>query len=128
VEIARTKRLAAYVGDGLNRWPAAHVLDVARLYRLALERGLPGARYNAVAEEGIAARDIVTAVGHGLGVPVASIPAEQANEYYGWLAVFASLDLSASSAKTREWLNWNPTGPGLLADLADMDYSAHPGS
>jgi nucleoside-diphosphate-sugar epimerase len=128
VEIARTKRLAAYVGEGLNRWPAAHVLDVARLYRLALERGLPGARYNAVAEEGIAARDIVTAVGHGLGVPVASIPAEQANDYYGWLAIFAGLDLSASSAKTREWLNWTPTGPGLLADLADMDYLANPGS
>jgi nucleoside-diphosphate-sugar epimerase len=126
VEIARKKRLAAYMGDGLNRWPAAHVLDVARLYRLALERGQPGARYNAVAEEGIAARDIATTVGNGLGVTVASIPAEQANEYFGWLAAFASLDMPASSAKTREWLNWNPTGPGLLADLAAMDYSASP--
>jgi nucleoside-diphosphate-sugar epimerase len=124
VAIARAKRLAAYVGEGLNRWPAAHVLDVARLYRLALERGLPGVRYNAVAEEGIAVRDITAAIGHGLDVPVASISAEQAADYYGWMAIFASLDMPASSAKTREWLNWNPTGPGLLADLAAMDYAA----
>jgi nucleoside-diphosphate-sugar epimerase len=128
VEIARAKRLAAYVAGGSNRWPAAHVLDVARLYRLALERNIPGARYHAVAEEGVSARDIVTAVGNGLGVPVVSIPFEKANEYYGWLGPFASLDMPASSAKTREWLNWSPTGPGLLADLAAMDYSVSPGA
>ncbi len=124
-DIVRKKRLAAYVGEGLNRWPAAHVLDVARLYRLALERNQPGARYHAVAEEGVAAKDIVTALGRGFGVPVTSIPAEQAGEYYGWLAAFAGLDMPASSAKTREWLKWSPTGPGLLADLAAMDYSAN---
>jgi nucleoside-diphosphate-sugar epimerase len=123
VAIARRKGFAAYVGDGLNRWPAAHVLDVARLYRLALERHRPGARYHAVAEEGIAALDIVTAVGNGLSVPVASIPVGEASEYFGWLGAFAGFDMPASSAKTREWLGWNPTGPGLLADLAAMDYA-----
>ena len=122
VAIARQKGFAAYVGDGLNRWPAAPVRDVARLYRLALERRLPGARYNAVAEEGIAVRDIVTAVANGLGVPAVSIPAEEATGYFGWLAPFAGYDMPASSAKTREWPGWNPTGPGLLADLAAMKY------
>ena len=102
------------------------MLDVARLYRLALERNFPGARYNAVAEEGVSAKDIVTAVGKGLGVPVKSIPfAEAANITAGSAPLpFRHLDMPASSAKTREWLNWNPTGPGLLADLAAMDYSA----
>lgn len=122
VAIAREKGISAYVGDGLNRWPAAHVLDVARLYRLALEKREAGARYHAVAEEGIAVRDIAEVIGRGLKVPVASLSSEQAAGHFGWLAVFAGLDLPASSAKTQERLGWHPAGPGLIADLEGMRY------
>ena len=122
VGIARAKRLSAYVGDGSNRWSAAHVSDVARLYRLALDKGVAGARYNAVAEEGITARAIAEVVGRGLDVPVASLSPEEAAEHFGWMAGFVSMDMPASSAKTRERLGWNPTGPGLIADLEAMDY------
>jgi len=124
VAITRERRVSAYVGDGANRWPAAHVLDVARLYRLALEQGQPGARYNAVAEEGIAAKQIAETLGAGLGVPVASLSAQEAAAHFGWLGMFVGLDMAASSAKTREQLGWTPTGPGLIADLERMDYSA----
>jgi nucleoside-diphosphate-sugar epimerase len=124
IEIAREKGLAAYVGDGANRWPAAHVLDVARLYVLALNAGEAGARYHAVAEEGVAVRAITEIVGPGLGVPVVSLSAEEAPAYFGWLAMFAGLDLPASSAWTRARLDWQPTGPGLIADLERMDFSA----
>ncbi len=127
VEILREKGVAAYVGDGANRWSAAHVVDVARLYRLALERGKAGARYHAVDEEGVPVRDIVTALGRGLGLPVRSVTAAEAPEAFGWLAMFAGLDMSASSARTRAELDWHPTGPGLLADLAAMDYGAAEG-
>lgn len=124
VELSRAKGAAAYVGDGLNRWSAAPVLDVATLYRLAVERGEAGARYHAVAEEGVGFRQIAEAVGAGLGVPVISIPREDAAEHFGWLAIFAGLDLTASSVRTRDRLGWQPTGPGLIADLERMDYSA----
>ena len=124
IEISRRKGVAAYVDDGGNRWPAAHVLDVARLYRLALERDEPGARYHAVAEAGIPVRDIARAVGAGLGVPVTSLRADEAMEHFGWLGAFAAMDLLASSAWTREALGWRPTGPGLMEDLQHMDYSA----
>jgi nucleoside-diphosphate-sugar epimerase len=124
VEVARTKGVSAYVGDGTNRWSAAHVLDVARLYRLALERAEPGARYHAVDEEGVTARDIAEALGRGLGVPVVALPPIKAQDHFGWLAMFASLDMAASSALTRERLGWQPTGPGLLTDLREMDYGA----
>ncbi|GAB2554923.1 SDR family oxidoreductase [Rhodanobacter koreensis] len=123
IEVTRAKGVSAYIGNGLNRWPAAHVLDVARLYRLALERNEPGARYHAVAEEGISARDIAKAIGAGLNVPVKSIAPEEAADHYGWLAAFADMDLPASSAWTRQVLDWHPTGPGLIADLERMDYS-----
>jgi nucleoside-diphosphate-sugar epimerase len=128
VEIARKKGLAAYVGEGLNRWPAAHVTDVARLYRLVVERAAPGSRYNAVAEEGVPVRDILAAIGRGLGAPVVSIRPHEAEGYYGWLAPFAAMDMPTSSALTRQWLNWNPTGPGLIEDLTAMDYAAKPGA
>ncbi len=124
IEVARAKGTAAYVGDGGNRLSAAHVLDVARLYRLALERHEAGARYNAVAEEGVPMREIAQAVGAGLGVPVVSLTPEQAPAHFGWMAMFVGLDLAASSAWTRERLGWTPTGPALLADLKAMDYAA----
>ncbi len=117
IAIAREKGVAAYVGDGHNRWPAAHLSDTARLYRLALERHEVGAIYHAVAEEGVPAREIAEAIGRGLGVPVQSLTPDEAAAHFGWLAMFVSLDLPASSARTREQLGWNPTGPGLIADL-----------
>ncbi len=122
VEIARAKATVAYVGDGLNRWPAAHVLDVARLYRLVLEKAEPGSRYHAVAEEGIPVRDMAETIGRGLKLPVVSLSPEEAPAHFGWLGAFAGYDLPASSALTRERLGWNPTGPGLIADLEAMDY------
>ena len=124
VELARAKGVSAYVADGANRWPAAHVTDVARLYRLALERHQAGARYHAVAEEGMPVRQIAEVVGAGLGVPAASLSPAEAPGHFGWLAGFAGLDLPASSAWTRERLGWQPTGPGLIADLQGMDYAA----
>ncbi len=123
VAIAREKGIVAYVGDGSNRWPAAHVLDVAKLYRLVLDKGHRGARYHAVAEEGIPARDIAETVAAGLGMPVVSLSPEQAQDHFGWFAMFASMDLRASGAWTQAQLGWNPTGPGLIADLQAMDYS-----
>jgi nucleoside-diphosphate-sugar epimerase len=124
IDNARAKGLAAYVGEGANRWPGAHVLDVAKLYVLALDKGIKGARYNAVAEEGVPARAIAEVVGAGLGVPVASLSPEEAGAHFGWLAMFMGLDMPASSAKTRARLDWEPVGPGILEDLRGMDYSA----
>ena len=123
IAIARAKGVSAYVDDGLNRWPAAHVVDAARLYRLALEKGTAGARYNAVAEEGVPLKDIATVVGRGLNVPVVSISPEQAQEHFGFLGFFAGRDAQASSAQTRAKLGWNPTGPDLLTDLGNMRYA-----
>ncbi len=124
VEIARQKGVSAYVGDGQNRWPAAHVLDVARLYRLAVEQGQPGERFHAVDEDGVSARDIATVVGAGLDLPVVSLSPEQAVAHFGWMAMFVGLDMPASNAWTRERLGWRPEGPGLIADLERMDYGA----
>ena len=123
IAVAREKGVSAYVGDGLNRWPAAHVSDVARLYRLALEKRQAGARYNAVAEEGVPVRDIAEVIGRGLKVPVVALSAEQAAGHFGWLAAFIGWDLRASSAQTQARLGWHPTGPGLIADLEQMRYS-----
>ena len=122
VQVAREKGVSAYVGDGLNRWPAAHVLDVARLYRLALEKGEAGSRYHAVDEEGVPAREIAEALGRGLKVPVVSKSPEEAGEHFGWLGMFVGLDMPASSALTQKRLGWHPTGPGLIADLDQMHY------
>jgi len=122
IAVAREKGVSAYVGDGTNRWAAAHVLDVARLYRLALEKQEAGARYHAVAEEGIPARDIAEVIGRGLKVPVVSLSPEEAAAHFGWLGMFVGLDLTASSALTQERLGWHPTGPGMIADLEHMRY------
>ncbi|MGO8831534.1 MAG: SDR family oxidoreductase [Roseiarcus sp.] len=116
----REKGACAYIGDGLNRWPAAHFLDVARLYRLAIENAEPNAKYHAVAEEGVSMRDIAEAIGRRLKLPVKSIAPEEAQAFFGWLAMFAGYDLPASSAQTRRKLGWEPTGPGLIADLVAL--------
>ena len=123
IAVARAKGVSAYVGEGDNRWPSAHVTDVASLYRLALEKGSVGARYLAVAEEGVPLKDIATAISRGLDVPVISISQEQSQEHFGFLGFFAGRDAPASSAKTRAELGWNPTGPSLLTDLANMNYT-----
>lgn len=119
-QVAREKGVSAYIGDGQNRWAAVHRLDASRLYRLALEKGRASARYHAVAEEGVPAREIAEAIGRRLNVPAASITPEQAAGHFGWLAAFAGLDLVGSSTKTRAQLGWNPTGPSLLSDLKNM--------
>jgi nucleoside-diphosphate-sugar epimerase len=120
--VAREKRVSAYIGDGGNRWPAAHVSDVARLYRLAFEKAEPGAIYHAVDEEGVSMKAIAEALGRGLKVPLVSIKPEEAEAHFGWLARFAGHDMPASSAITQQKLNWTPTGPGLIADLDQMRY------
>ena len=122
IGLARDKGISAFVGDGLNRWPAAHVLDTARLYRLALEKQKAGARYHAVAEEGVPLRDIAEVIGRGLKVPVVALSPEEAAAHFGWLGAFAGRDVPASSAQTRGRLGWHPTGPGLIADLEQMRY------
>jgi nucleoside-diphosphate-sugar epimerase len=122
VEIAKAKGVSAYVGQGKNRFPAGHLSDVALLYRLAIERGEPGARYNAVGEEGVETKQIAEALGRGLNLPTKSIAPEDAAEHFGWMAMFAGLDFPASSAETRRVLHWSPVGPGLIADLEAMDY------
>jgi len=117
IALAREKGLSAYVGEGRNRWAAAHVSDVAHLYRLALEKHEAGAKYHAVAEEGVPMKDIAEAIGRGLKVPVKSLSHEEAAAHFGWLTMFAAADLSASSEITRYKLDWNPTGPSLISDL-----------
>jgi len=124
IQMAREKGVVAYIDQGVNRWAACHVNDVARLYVLALDRAVPGARYHAVAEEGVAARDIAEVVAKGLGMPTVSIPKDQAEAHFGWFAMFAAADIVASSTQTRQNLDWAPNGPSLLDDLRDMDYSA----
>jgi nucleoside-diphosphate-sugar epimerase len=121
--VASEKRVSAYIGDGSNRWPAAHVSDVARLYRLVFEKAEPGAIYHAVDEEGVSMKAIAEALGRGLKVPVVSIKPEEAEAHFGWIALFAGHDMPSSSALTRQKLNWKPTGPGLIADLDGMDYT-----
>jgi nucleoside-diphosphate-sugar epimerase len=124
IAVVREKGVSAYVGDGQNRWPAVHRLDAAPVYRLALEKGVAGARYNAVAEEGVPVRAIAEAIGWGLKVPVVSITPEEAAKHFGWLAHFVSVDAPASSALTQERLGWRPTAtlPGMIEDLNNMRY------
>ena len=116
IDIAREKGVSAYVGDGLNRWPAVHRLDAARLYRLALEKALP-ARYHAVGDEGIAFRDIADVIGQRLNVPVATKSSDDAPNHFGGLAMFVGMDAPASSRRTQELLGWRPEQLGLIADL-----------
>jgi nucleoside-diphosphate-sugar epimerase len=122
IEIARQKGVSAYAGEGANRWPAAHVSDVARLYRLALDNHEPNVRWHAVAEEGVPVREIAEVIGTGLGVPVVSLSPEAAMAHFGWLGPFAGMDLPASSAWTRARLGWEPTGSTLVEDLRNMNF------
>jgi nucleoside-diphosphate-sugar epimerase len=117
IDLARATGVSAYPGDGAHRWAAAHLRDVARLYRLALEKREAGVRYHAVDEEGIGLRDIAAAVGRRLGLPAVSLPDEAAPGHFGWLARFTGMSMIGASAQTRARLGWQPTGPGLLADL-----------
>ena len=120
--LARQRGRVAYVGEGMNRVPAVHVADAARLYRLALEKGKAGGRYHAVSEEGVAMREIAEVIGAGLKMPVESITPEAAPQYFGWMAQLAALDLAASGSLTRQQLGWEPRGPELITDLEQMQY------
>lgn len=122
IAIFREKGAAAYIGEGRNRWSAGHLSDVARLYRLAIEKAEPGARYHAVGEEGVETRKIVETLARGLKIPAVSIPQDKAPESFGWMAMFAGIDMAASSALTQATLGWQPQGPGLIADLEAMRY------
>ncbi|HVH84955.1 MAG TPA: SDR family oxidoreductase [Steroidobacteraceae bacterium] len=122
IRTAREKGVSAYVGEGANRWPAVHRLDAAKLFKLALEKGTPGARYHGAAEEGVPFRDIARVIGRHLNVPVVSNTPEAAASHFGWFAHFAALDNPTSSRQTREELGWRPQQPGLIADLDQGHY------
>jgi nucleoside-diphosphate-sugar epimerase len=122
IGLAREKGVSAYVGEGLNRWTGVHRLDAARLYRLVLEKGSAGARYHGVAEEGIPFREIAEAIGRGLNIPVVSKSPEEAADHFGWFAMFAALDMPATSKLTQERLGWHPEQVSLLSDLNDGTY------
>jgi nucleoside-diphosphate-sugar epimerase len=124
IGIARQKGVSAYIGDGLNRWPAVHRLDAARLYRLALEKAVAGATYHGVADEGVPVRDIAGVIARQLNTPLVGKSSEEATDHFGWLATFLRIDGAASSAQTRERLGWRPTQPGLIADLDQAHYFA----
>jgi nucleoside-diphosphate-sugar epimerase len=125
ISIAREKGVSAFIGDGLNRWPAVQRLDAAHLYRLVLEKGTAGAIYHGAADEGIPTREIAAAIGRGLNAPVVSKSREEAADHFGWLAHFFGIDAPASSALTRERLGWRPVQPGLIADLNAEHYFEH---
>ncbi|MGI4854713.1 MAG: SDR family oxidoreductase [Janthinobacterium lividum] len=122
--LARQKGVSAYVGEGANRWAAAPLADVARLYRLVVEQQEAGVTvYHAVQEEGVSMREIAETLAKGLKIPAVSLDGDKAAEHFGWLTTFAGLDMPASSEWTRKALNWEPTGPGLIEDLSNMNYA-----
>jgi nucleoside-diphosphate-sugar epimerase len=125
ISIAREKGVSAFIGDGLNRWPAVHRLDAAHLYSLVLEKGSAGATYHGVGDEGVPTREIAEAVGRGLNIAVVSRSREEAADHFGWIARFFGIDGPASSAQTQERLGWRPIQPGLIADLNAEHYFEH---
>ena len=122
IKIARKKGESAYVGEGLNRWPAVNKLDAAHLFRLALENGPAGMAYHGVAEESIPFREIAKAIGERLKLPVTSKSLTEAAKQFSFLSPFVPVDNPTSSKLTQERLGWRPTGPGLFADLDQADY------
>lgn len=126
IAFARKNGFAAYIGDGTNRWSSVHTLDAARLYRLALESAPAGSRLHAIQDEGIEFRVIAEAIGKGLGLPTRSVTVDEAPQYLGYLSRFAALGIPTSGARTSELLNWHPTHPDLLADLATGFYFTQP--
>jgi len=124
ISIARAKGVSAYVGEGLNHWPAVHRLDAAHLYRLVLEKGSPGARYHGIAEEGVPFREIAGVIGRRLNLAIVSKTPEEATEHFGWFAHFAAIDNQASSQRTREQLGWQPKHLGLIPDIDRLSYFA----
>jgi len=128
IAIARRTGVAGYPGDGANRWPAGHTLDVGHLYRLALEHAAAGTRWHAVGDEGIPLRDIAQSIGDHLGVPTASIPDDQLQAHFGFLAMVIALDNPTSNVTTRRIHGWEPTHPGLIADFENGDYFTTPSS
>jgi nucleoside-diphosphate-sugar epimerase len=125
ISIAREKGVSAFIGDGLNRWPAVHRLDAAHLYRLALENGSAAARYHGVADEGVPTREIAQVIGRHLNLPVVSKSREEAADHFGWIALFFGIDGPASSALTHQRLGWRPVQPRLIADLDAEHYFEH---
>ncbi|MGH8446282.1 MAG: SDR family oxidoreductase [Solimonas sp.] len=122
IALAREKGVSAYIGEGLNRWPAVHRLDAGRVFRLALERGVRHGPFHAVAEEGVPFRDIAAVIGRRLNVPVLSLSGEEAAAHFGWFAHFAAMGVATSSARTRERLGWQPEQAGLIADIDHPRY------
>ncbi|MFD3563039.1 SDR family oxidoreductase [Streptomyces sp. NPDC058686] len=128
IAAARTHGVSGYLGEGVNHWPAVHRLDIARLFRLAIEKAPAGSALHGVADEGVALRDIAEVIGRHLDVPVASVAPEAAAEHFTWLSPFIGLDVQASNTLTRELLDWQPTHPGLLEDLEKGRYFDTPAS
>jgi nucleoside-diphosphate-sugar epimerase len=122
IQVAREKGVSAYIGDGLNRWPAVHRFDAARLYRLALERGAAGGPFHAIAEDGVPFKAIAEVIGRRLNIPVVSKSPEAAAEHFGWFTMFAGIDAPTSSARTRAALGWTPEQAGLIADIDHPAY------
>jgi len=122
IDIARRNGASGYVGDGENRWPAVHRLDAAVLVRSALETGKAGSSLHAVAEEGVRIRDVAEVIGRHLDLPVISVPAEQASDHFGWMGMLVGVDSPVSNALTQEWMDWQPTHPGLIEDLNQGHY------